>query len=110
MGAAAEQSEFVREDQAVLLNGREFKDPPRQRRPAFVEISFRDLGADSNTSATFQAAAPVAGIEADPVTACGFGPPPGGSGSPPCRRSAATARSTGYQRGVDAPVDGGDVS
>jgi hypothetical protein len=56
IGAAVDQSEFVREDQTVLVNGREFKGPVNVvRRSALGEISFVDLGADGNTSATIAA-------------------------------------------------------
>jgi len=56
LGAAVEQFEFVREDQAVHVNGREFKGPVNVvRRATLGEISFVDLAADGNTSASVAA-------------------------------------------------------
>jgi hypothetical protein len=58
IGAAVEQFEFVRESQTVLVNGREFKGPMNVVRKATLgEISFVDLGADANTSASVAASA-----------------------------------------------------
>ncbi len=58
LGASVDQFEFVREDQAVLVNGREFKGPVNVvRRATLGEISFVDLGADGNTSASVAASA-----------------------------------------------------
>ncbi|MCJ7544062.1 MAG: hypothetical protein MUP47_05770, partial [Phycisphaerae bacterium] len=58
IGAAVEQFEFVRESQTVLVNGREFKGPKNVVRKATLgEISFVDLGADANTSASVAASA-----------------------------------------------------
>ena len=58
IGASVEQFEFVREDQAVLVNGREFKGPANVVRKATLrEISFVDLAADGNTSARVAATA-----------------------------------------------------
>jgi len=52
IGASVEQFEFVRETQAVIVNGREFNGPVNVVRKATLgEISFVDLGADLNTSA-----------------------------------------------------------
>jgi hypothetical protein len=63
LGASVDQFEFVREDQTVLVNGREFKGPVNVvRRSTLGEISFVDLGADGNTSA--QVAAASAGTHA----------------------------------------------
>jgi len=56
IGAAVEQFEFVRENQAVTVNGREFSGPVNVVRKATLgEISFVDLGADSATSASVAA-------------------------------------------------------
>ncbi len=56
IGASVEQFEFVKEGQSVLVNGREFKGPVNVIRKATLgEISFVDLGADGNTSASVAA-------------------------------------------------------
>jgi len=58
IGAAVEQFEFVKESQTVLVNGREFAGPLNVIRKATLgEISFVDLGADGNTSASVAASA-----------------------------------------------------
>jgi len=52
IGASVEQFEFVKENQSVLVNGREFTGPVNVvRKAALGEISFVDMGADGNTSA-----------------------------------------------------------
>jgi len=56
IGAAVEQFEFVKESQTVLVNGRDFAGPLNVVRKATLgEISFVDLGADGNTSASVAA-------------------------------------------------------
>ncbi|MFB3894459.1 MAG: hypothetical protein ACE15C_20855 [Phycisphaerae bacterium] len=56
IGAAVEQFEFVKENQTVLVNGREFSGPVNVvRRSTLGEISFVDLGADGGTSAAVAA-------------------------------------------------------
>ena len=58
LGAAVDQFEFVKEDQSVHVNGREFKGPVNVVRKATLgEISFVDLGADGNTTVSVAAAA-----------------------------------------------------
>jgi hypothetical protein len=58
IGAAVEEFEFVKENQKVLVNGREFLGPVNVvRRSTLGEISFVDLGADGQTSASVAAAA-----------------------------------------------------
>jgi hypothetical protein len=58
IGAGVEQFEFVKENQSVLVNGREFTGPLNVVRKATLgEISFVDLGADGNTSASVAASA-----------------------------------------------------
>ncbi|MFA6134567.1 MAG: Mu-like prophage major head subunit gpT family protein [Phycisphaerae bacterium] len=58
IGASVEQFDFVREGQAVLVNGRQFEGPVNVVRKATLgEISFVDLGADGNTSANVAAKA-----------------------------------------------------
>ncbi len=58
IGASVEQFEFVKENQTVLVNGREFTGPLNVvRKSTLGEISFVDLGADSNTSASVAAKA-----------------------------------------------------
>ena len=60
IGAAVEEFEFVKENQKVLVNGREFFGPVNVVRKATLgEISFVDLGADGQTSATLSAGAPL---------------------------------------------------
>jgi hypothetical protein len=56
VGAGVEEFEFVKENQQVLVNGRTFTGPLNVVRKATLgEISFVDLGADGNTSATVAA-------------------------------------------------------
>jgi len=56
IGATVEQFEFVREAQAAVVNGREFKGPVNVVRKATLgEISFVDLGADADSSASVAA-------------------------------------------------------
>ena len=58
IGAAVEEFEFVKENQAVTVNGRPFAGPLNVvRRATLGEISFVDLGADAGTSASVAAAA-----------------------------------------------------
>jgi len=58
IGASVEQHEFVKEGKSVLVNGREFAGPVNVvRRSVLGEISFVDLGADGNTSASVAASA-----------------------------------------------------
>lgn len=57
IGAAVEEFEFVKENQKVLVNGRQFAGPVNVVRKATLgEISFVDLGADGATSASLAAA------------------------------------------------------
>jgi hypothetical protein len=56
VGASVEEFEFVKENQTVLVNGRSFSGPLNVVRTATLgEISFVDLGADGQTSATVAA-------------------------------------------------------
>lgn len=56
IGAAVEQFEFVRANQTVLVNGREHQGPVNVVRKATLgEISFVDLGADGESSASIAA-------------------------------------------------------
>jgi len=58
IGASVEQFEFIKENQSVLVNGRDFIGPVNVVRKATLgEISFVDLGADGNTSANVAASA-----------------------------------------------------
>jgi len=58
VGASVEEFEFVKENQTVLVNGRSFGGPLNVVRTATLgEISFVDLGADGQTSATVAAGA-----------------------------------------------------
>ncbi len=58
IGAAVEQFEFVRANQTVLVNGREHQGPVNVVRKATLgEISFVDLGADGESSASIAASA-----------------------------------------------------
>ena len=58
IGAAVEEFEFVKENQKVLVNGRDFFGPINVvRKSTLGEISFVDLGADGQTSATLAAGA-----------------------------------------------------
>ena len=58
IGAAVEEFEFIKENQRVMANGREFAGPVNVVRKATLgEISFVDLGADGQTSASVAAAA-----------------------------------------------------
>lgn len=59
IGASVDQSEFIPENQSVLVNGKEFKGPINVIRKATLgEISFVDRGADPRTSAAVAAGAP----------------------------------------------------
>ncbi len=59
LGAGVEEYEFVKENQRVMVNGREFSGPLNViRRATLGEISFVDLGADGRTSASVAAGAP----------------------------------------------------
>jgi hypothetical protein len=61
IGAAVEEFEFVKENQKVLVNGRQFAGPVNVVRKATLgEISFVDLGADGATSASVA----MAGLQA----------------------------------------------
>lgn len=56
IGAAVQQAEFVRAGKSVTVNGRTFEGPMYvARRTLLGEISFVDLGADGNTTATIAA-------------------------------------------------------
>ena len=56
VGASVEEFEFVKERQTAIVNGREFAGPLNVVRKSMLsEISFVDLGADAQTSATVAA-------------------------------------------------------
>ncbi|WP_428937775.1 hypothetical protein [Fontivita pretiosa] len=56
IGAGVEEFEFVKENQSVMVNGRSYTGPVNVVRKATLgEISFVDLGADAQTSASVQA-------------------------------------------------------
>ncbi len=58
IGAGVEEYEFIKGGQKVLVNGREFLGPVNVvRRSVLGEISFVDLGADGQTSASVAAMA-----------------------------------------------------
>jgi hypothetical protein len=58
IGSTVEEFEFVKENQKVIVNGREFAGPLNVVRKATLgEISFVDLGADGATSASVAAVA-----------------------------------------------------
>ena len=58
VGASVDQFDFIKENQSVIVNGREFSGPVNVVRKATLgEISFVDLGADGNTSASVAASA-----------------------------------------------------
>ena len=58
IGSSVDEFEFVKEKQKVIVNGREFAGPVNVIRKATLgEISFVDLGADGQTSASVAAAA-----------------------------------------------------
>ncbi len=58
IGASVEEFEFVKAQQKTIVNGREFTGPVNVIRKALLgEISFVDLGADGQTSASVLAAA-----------------------------------------------------
>ena len=59
IGTSVDEFEFVKENQKVSVNGREFLGPVNVVRKSMLgEISFVDLGADGQTSAQVAAAAP----------------------------------------------------
>lgn len=65
VGASVDEHEFVKERQNVTVNGREYLGPLNVvRKSTLAEISFVDLGADAQTTATVAATAPV---EEEPV-------------------------------------------
>ena len=65
IGASVEQFEFVKEKAKVLVNGREFTGPVNVvRKSVLGEISFVDLGADGNTSASVAARMAASAVEA----------------------------------------------
>ena len=110
IGASVEQFEFVKENQTVLVNGQEFSGPINVVRQATLgEISFVDLGADGNTSASVAAARQEKDTMADtdtPVqtttqdTAAGTGkdtPPP-----TPTVQAAATTIAAAPDAGITA--------
>ncbi len=56
IGASVEEFEFIKAEQKALVNGREFMGPVNVvRRSTLGEISFVDLGADGQTSASVAA-------------------------------------------------------
>ncbi len=58
VGASIDEFEFVKDRQTAIVNGREFAGPLNVvRKSTLSEISFVDLGADGQTSATVAAAA-----------------------------------------------------
>jgi len=58
IGAGVEEYEFIKPDQKVLVNGRDFTGPLNVvRKSTLGEISFVDLGADGQTSASVAALA-----------------------------------------------------
>ncbi|MCC7489969.1 MAG: hypothetical protein IT485_10050, partial [Gammaproteobacteria bacterium] len=58
LGASVDQFEFAPEGKEVIVNGRSFRGPVNVvRRATLGEISFVDLGADGNTSASVAAKA-----------------------------------------------------
>lgn len=58
VGASVDEFEFVKERQTVIVNGQEHSGPINVvRKSTLSEISFVDLGADGQTSATVAAAA-----------------------------------------------------
>nr|MCU0981177.1 hypothetical protein [Pirellulaceae bacterium] len=66
IGASVEEFEFVKAQQKAIVNGREFIGPVNVIRKALLgEISFVDLGADGQTSASVLAAANALSQEND---------------------------------------------
>lgn len=56
IGAAVQQADFIRAGKSAVVNGRTFEGPLYvARRTVLGEISFVDLGADGNTTATIAA-------------------------------------------------------
>ncbi len=65
VGASVDEFEFVKDKQTAMVNGREYNGPINVvRKSTLSEISFVDLGADSQTSATV--AAKAEGIDSQP--------------------------------------------
>jgi hypothetical protein len=104
IGAAVEQYEFVKETQTVLVNGREFTGPVNVVRKATLgEISFVDMGADGNTSASVAAkasqekdimtdtTATVDTKQDTPVTATAGKEAPPAAAAPPIQAQATAA-------------------
>ena len=62
VGASVDEFEFVKDKQTTMVNGREYSGPINVvRKSTLSEISFVDLGADSQTSATVAASRPETG-------------------------------------------------
>ncbi|MEX0715432.1 MAG: hypothetical protein WD066_02540 [Planctomycetaceae bacterium] len=95
VGASVEEFEFVKEQQKVMVNGRQYEGPVNVVRKATLgEISFVDLGADGATSASVAAGAEP-GIGDAVELPAGATLPSGGHGTPlagaACAPSAADA-------------------
>lgn len=102
VGASVEEFEFVKDNQTVLVNGRQYQGPLNVvRKSTLGEISFVDLGADGATSAGIAAGvsqhsgdanmdeshlAPAAESPAAPIAASTLA-----SGSTPCEATSAVA-------------------
>ena len=108
IGAGVEQFEFIKDGQAVTVNGRAFEGPINVvRRATLGEISFVDLGADGNTSASVAAKAKenmnMDGTDTSTATGTtieGTETPAGAAGketpvTPPIKAAAVTAADTG---------------
>ncbi|HBO45039.1 MAG TPA: hypothetical protein DD670_14140, partial [Planctomycetaceae bacterium] len=68
IGAAVEEFEFIKSNQTVVVNGRDFLGPVNVvRRATLGEISFVDLGADGQTSASVAAMSSPHTQEEQPV-------------------------------------------
>ena len=98
IGAGVEQFEFVREGQTVLVNGREFTGPVNVVRKATLgEISFVDLGADGNTSASVAAHKETSFMDETITTATSASSSAGASDTP-----GGTDAAQGVQAGASA--------
>ncbi len=95
IGAGVDEYEFIKPDQKVLVNGREFLGPLNVvRKSTLGEISFVDLGADGQTSASVAAlATPLKEENSEMRDSIYMGA--GAPGNPPASGEAAGVQAAG---------------
>jgi phage major head subunit gpT-like protein len=91
IGARVDQFEFVKDGQVAAANGREFPGPVViVRKSTLGEISFVDLGADGNTSASVAAKAQESATVTTTATTAGTPDPTAGDTVQAVRAAAAS--------------------